>query len=150
MSLARSFIPQTLLKSPFTRFPAFFEDLEDEMSQFANLQNFIQNDIHIETDEKNIFVKVPMPGFDPNEIDINLRNGVLFIRGEKKQEEKKEREKSRKIYRQATRLYTYTLTLPEQVDENADIKATNENGLLTIELPKAQKGQTKKITVKKK
>jgi HSP20 family molecular chaperone IbpA len=38
--------------------------------------------------------------------------------------------------------------LPEQIDENKEIKAISNKGILEITLPKAKQSQTKKITVK--
>ncbi len=144
----KSLIPQSWFSFPYSRFPSFLENAEEEFSPLSSWQNLFKNDVQIESDDKTVTVKVPMPGLETNEIQVSLKDGVLYIHGEKS-EEKKEQEKNRKIWLQASRSYSRTITLPEQVDEN-NVNAYSENGLLTIELAKTKKTETKKINVSKK
>lgn len=134
--------------SPFSRLLISpFEGMESEMNQLMNWQN-PYNDAQIESDEKNIYVKTPVPGFEESEIHISIKNATLYIQAEHT-EDKIEKNKNRKVHQQARKEYSQTITLPEQVDEN-HISATLDNGMLMIELPKMTKSETKKITVKKK
>lgn len=98
-----------------------------------------------ETD-KEVVVKAPLPGFKPDEVDIELQNGVLSIRAEHKEEhEEKGATYHLREYR-AGRFYRQ-VTLPAEV--NADkAEATFEDGILTLRFPKAEKAQARKIKVK--
>lgn len=100
-----------------------------------------------ETDDA-IEVKADLPGIEQKDIDLSLRNGSLFIRGERKHavEEKK------KNYYRAERSYgafSRGIPLPCEVDENR-IDARFENGVLTVRLPKspAAKESERKISIK--
>ena len=137
---------KSLIPFQFFRFPTFFEEFEEESKK--NWPYFSgKSDIEITSDDKNLFVKVATPGLDPKDIEITLENGMLWIRGEKK-ESTQEKEKGRKVYRQASWSYSYHVALPEKVDETKEIKATANKGILEITLPKTKQSQTKKITVK--
>ena len=96
--------------------------------------------------EKEVVVKAPLPGFKPDEVDIELQNGVLSIRAEHKEE----REEKGATYHlrefRAGRFYRQ-VTLPTEV--NADkAEATFEDGILILRFPKAAKAQARKIKVK--
>lgn len=141
MSNGRGLIPYSLFTWP--------------REQFENLENYLSNwegvsfkDIQIDSDEKNIYVSVPIPGIDISEVEISLHNGTLYIKAEHK-EEKKEKTKERRTHLQATRSYSRVITLPERVDENK-VSATAENGLLNIQLPKITRSEAKKVPIKKK
>lgn len=134
---------RNLMLRPFFNlrgFP-FFGD-ED----FKALQNWpeLESNYDLSSDDKNVYVKVNMPGLKPEDIDISLENGVLWVRGKK--EETKE-DKERKIYRSSQRQYSFQITLPERIDERTEPKAKTNHGVVEITIPKAQPNQGKKIKV---
>ena len=93
-------------------------------------------------------IAVELPGMEEKDIDVSVANGMLTIKGEKKQE----KEEKRKDYYLSERRYgsfERTFGLPDGVDTDK-IAANFKKGVLTITLPKtpeAQK-QEKKIAVK--
>ncbi len=98
-----------------------------------------------ETD-KEVVVKAPLPGFKPNEVDIELQSGVLSIRAEHK-EEREEKDATYHLREFRVGSLYRQVTLPAEV--NADkAEATFENGVLTLRLPKAEKAKARKIKVK--
>jgi HSP20 family protein len=94
-------------------------------------------------DEKAFHIRVELPGMDQDDVDINLANGMLTIRGEKKREDE---EKGKDFYRKERSFGAFrrTLPIPAEVDENA-IDATFKKGVLCIELPKTEAAR-KKVT----
>ncbi|MFC6487944.1 Hsp20/alpha crystallin family protein [Nitratireductor sp. GCM10026969] len=100
-----------------------------------------------ETD-KEVEVSFELPGMDEKDIDVRLSDGVLTIRGEKKNE----REEKKKGYYLSERSYGAfyrNIPLPAGVDaEKAE--ARFRNGVLTVTLPKTPEAQEKvrKIEVK--
>jgi HSP20 family protein len=94
-------------------------------------------------DEKAFHIRVELPGMDQDDVDINLANGMLTIRGEKKREDE---EKGKDFYRKERSFGAFrrTLPIPAEVDETA-IDATFNKGVLCIELPKTEAAQ-KKVT----
>lgn len=101
--------------------------------------------------EKNgaLTATAELPGIDPKDVEISLENGVLTVRGEKK-EERKEEDPGAKYHMWERRYgsFTRSFALPSEVDA-AGVKATFENGILTIDLPKTEqaKVQGKKIPI---
>lgn len=97
-------------------------------------------------DEKNnIVVEAHMPGLKPEEIEINLNKGVLWIKGEQK-EEKTDKEK--KFYKKSTRSFAYTISLPDQIEEKQEPEASYKDGVLKIAFQKAKTSGSKKISIK--
>lgn len=99
----------------------------------------------VETD-KEIEITAELPGLEDKDVQIDLSDNVLTIRGEKKAQ----REEKDKNYRMVERSYGSfyrSLELPAGVDAGA-IKATITNGVLKVTVPKPAPAQAKKIEVK--
>jgi HSP20 family protein len=98
-----------------------------------------------ETD-KEIEITAKLPGLEEKDIQLNVADNVLTIRGEKKNE----REETKKDYHLVERSYgsfTRAVQLPEGV--NADsIKAVMSKGVLKVTVPKPAPARTKKIDIK--
>jgi HSP20 family protein len=91
-------------------------------------------------------VKLEVPGMDPKDIEVLYQNGLLTIRGEKKNEVD---EKDARQYRMERSFGTFArnLRLPTPVDEKL-IAATFKNGVLTIRLPKTADAKAHAIPIK--
>jgi len=89
-----------------------------------------------------------LPGMDEKNVDVTLANGVLTIKGEKK-EEREEKKKGYYLSERSFGAFARSLRLPDGVDA-AKIDATFKNGILNITLPKTAeaKQSEKKITIK--
>ena len=101
----------------------------------------------IEVSEAGNDVKVTaeLPGLDDKDIEVEVANGVLAIRGEKKMEtEDKDRLFSERFYGRFERRIPL-----DGVDED-NVSASFRNGVLTVVLPKSAKAQerTKRIAIK--
>lgn len=92
-------------------------------------------------DEKGYRITVDLPGMDQKDVEVTLGDGLLTIRGEKKQEQE---EKHKDYYRKERSFGSFrrVLPVPGEVDENG-IKASFNKGVLTVELPKTEEAQKK-------
>jgi HSP20 family protein len=100
-----------------------------------------------QTDDE-VVVKAALPGFNADDVQINVTGEVLTIRGELMHEEEK-KEKAWHIREQRWGSFERSVALPTDVvadKANADFS----NGILTITLPKAEEVKPKTITVKAK
>lgn len=91
--------------------------------------------------EKNVVAKVELPGVDPKNIEIEVKDNILSI--ETRKEEKKEEEK-KGYYRKeiATGFFKRTVPLPSEViSEKAE--AVYEEGVLKVSIPKKEPGKKK-------
>lgn len=98
--------------------------------------------------EKQYEITAELPGMEEKDIDIKFANGMLTIKGEKK-EEKEEREKDYYVSERRYGSFMRSFQVPEGVD-TGKIEANFSKGVLTVVMPKsadAQKNE-KKITVK--
>lgn len=96
-----------------------------------------------------ITIKAELPGIEEKDIDIEIENGVLTIKGERKAEKKEEEKGYRRIER-SYGSFLRTFTMPTTVEADKIIADFN-NGVLTVHLPKsaAAKPKTIKVEVKK-
>jgi HSP20 family protein len=90
--------------------------------------------VDIFEDEKTIQVKADLPGIKPEEIKIEVDNGILTLSGERKLE----KEDKKDGYHRVERVYgafTRSFTLPDAVQSDG-IEAKYNEGVLTVVLPK--------------
>lgn len=93
-------------------------------------------------------ITVELPGLDQKNIDVSVADGMVCVRGEKKEE----REDSKKDYFISERRYgsfSRSFRLPEGIDESK-IAAEMKQGVLTVTLPKSAEAKQKerKVPVK--
>lgn len=94
--------------------------------------------IEVDETDKELKVIAELPGLDERDVQVELSNGVLTIKGEKKIEtEDKERKFSERSYGYFERRVPI-----EDVDEEK-ISANFKNGVLTVAMPKSSKAQSK-------
>ncbi|HEY6027836.1 MAG TPA: Hsp20/alpha crystallin family protein [Pseudolabrys sp.] len=98
-----------------------------------------------ETD-KEIEITAELPGLEDKDVQINLSDNLLTIRGEKNAE-KEEKDKNCRLVERSYGAFERTIALPEGV-KGDDIKATMAKGVLTVKVPKPAPAQAKKIEVK--
>lgn len=102
-------------------------------------------------EEKQYTVTVELPGVKQADIDISVRDDMLVISGEKRDERKEESKDGGKTWFFSERSYgafRRAFRLPQDVQQDA-IAADFEDGVLTVNLPRAtQNGRTeRKISI---
>jgi len=90
-------------------------------------------------------VKVELPGMAKDDVDISLKDDTLTIKGEKKQE-REEKEENRYYVERTYGSFSRTLTLPSKVNPDG-VEARFRDGVLEINLPKAEEEKVKEIQV---
>lgn len=96
-------------------------------------------------DNKNVYVEAALPGINPNDIEVTFNKGVLWIRGQAKEEEG---DKQRKYYKKSARSFSYRTVVPESVDEGIEPEVVGKNGMLRVTFAKAAPAEPKKLKVK--
>jgi len=150
MSLIRYQFPQLSNWSSFDR----LNSLRDEMNRLfdfswpsrdSGLFSGWSPALDVFDDKDDLVVKVELPGMKKDEIGLTLHDGVLTISGERKQErETKEGEtfRSERYFGKFQR----SVTLPTAVDASK-VNASYKDGVLTVDLPKAEEAKPKQIAV---
>jgi HSP20 family protein len=93
-----------------------------------------------------IVVKAELPEVDRKDIDINVDNGILTLRGERKLQEEIKKEDYYRMERQYG-TFSRSFSLPGDVDQN-EIEAVYQEGVLTIEIPKSTRSKPRQIHIK--
>jgi HSP20 family protein len=91
-------------------------------------------------------LSVELPGAKREDINIEVHDDVLTVRGEKKSEREEKSEKRHYVER-FYGSFTRSFRLPAQVDAER-IKAGFKDGVLTVEIPKTEAQKPKVIDIK--
>jgi HSP20 family protein len=95
--------------------------------------------------DKEYEITAELPGLDEKNIEVKIANGVLTIRGEKK-EEKEEKQKDYHLSERSYGSFMRSFQLPEGVDEGK-IAASFVKGVLTVKVPKSTQALKKEKTI---
>jgi len=93
----------------------------------------------------NIEVKAELPGMKKEDIKVTVKDNILSVSGERKQE----KETKDKTFHRIERYYgkfCRSIELPSEVDSDK-VKATYKDGVLNITLPKPESAKPKQIEV---
>ena len=98
-----------------------------------------------QTGDHELVLKAELPDLSREDIDINIENFVLTIKGEKKVSNDVKEEQ----YHHAERRYgtfSRSFSLPQTVDPNR-VSAEYKNGVLTVRLPVREEAKPRSIKV---
>lgn len=132
------FTPSTQTNMPTS------EDIDDVF--FAPSWGWSMLGSDVFEDDKRVVVRLEVPGIDRNDLDVQVRGDTLIVQGEKRFE----REESQGRYSVLQCAYgSFQRTVPLPVPVMADkAKATYKNGVLHLELPKAEPDKPRRRTIK--
>lgn len=92
--------------------------------------------VDVSEDKKEVTVRAEVPGMSEKDIELTWHEGVLRIRGEKK--DQKEEKKKDRYYRECSYgSFCRDIALGESVDYSK-ARAKYKNGVLTVTLPKTE------------
>ena len=138
------FLTRSLVDELPERFRQMFEGNLDPLTETIGWMPAMEI---IEKDDA-LIVTAELPGVAMKDVDITLEDGVLTIRGEKKEEKKESEEGRFHMWERRYGSFQRAFTLPKAVDAGK-ITAKFENGVLTIMLAKTEKAkvQGRKIPI---
>jgi HSP20 family protein len=143
---------------PFRSSNQFLDQMHNEMDEMiqrffgapaeakTNGMSVWAPNIDISETDKAFIVKADLPGVDPKDVEVSVREGVMTLRGEKREQ----REEKHKNYHRTERFvgqFYRSIPLPAGVDEES-VAATSGIGVVTVTIPKKPEAQPKKIAVK--
>ena len=102
-------------------------------------------DLDILEAKEALTIRAEVPGIDPKDIQVTLENGVLMLRGEKRQEME---QKDERVYRSERHYGSFarSVRLPATVDATK-VLARFKNGVLTVVLPKTAEAKGRAIPI---
>lgn len=140
--------------TPFDDVDAFFNPLLP--STFANLQRLALGNgkkmdwspsADISETDKEYVIRAELPAVKKEDIQVTLDEGMITIKGERKQQKE---DKSEKVHRMESFYGSFErrFSLPDNVNADA-VHCENKDGILTVHIPKSEspKQKPKQITV---
>jgi len=105
--------------------------------------------VDVSEDDKEVRVTADLPGLDEKDIEVELSDDRLTIKGEK-HEEREEKKRSYHLRERAFGSFQRAILLPTGVDAGKT-KAAFEKGVLTVTIPKTEAARkVKKVEIKAK
>jgi HSP20 family protein len=101
--------------------------------------------VDIVEENDRITLTAELPGFQADQVEVQMEGGVLTLKGERKLEDEKEGRNFHRVERSYGQ-FVRSFTLPNNVDRDA-IKASFADGLLHIELPKREEAKPRQIKI---
>jgi HSP20 family protein len=92
-------------------------------------------------------IEAPVPGFRPEDVEVTFSDGILSIRA-KRSEERRQQDGDYVRREVAFGNYERQIVLPGNIQAEK-IKAGFDNGMLTIEVPRARRPQPLRIDVQR-
>lgn len=132
------------VQSEFDRFLNRF--LERDASETSYRLGAWEPAVDISETDEEYQIHADLPGLSKDEVKINYEDGVITIRGEKKQE----KEEKKKNYHRTERsygLFERSFRLPNRV-EIGKVEAKFKDGVLELRLPKAEEAKPKEIPIR--
>ena len=100
----------------------------------------------ITENEKEYVVNAELSGIDMKDLEVTLTDGILTVKGEKKQETEENGEDYHRIERRYGSFHR-SFRIPKKVQTDK-VDASYKDGILELTLPKSEESQVKKIEVK--
>jgi len=141
--VARSDNPFISLQREIDR---LFDDFTSGFPALGNGKAEMLPSMDVSETDKEIEITAELPGLEEKDVQINVADNLLTIRGEKKAE-KEETDKNYRLIERSYGSFERTLQLPDGVNADA-IQATIAKGVLKVTVPKSAPAQVKKIDVK--
>ena len=101
-------------------------------------------EVDVRTNGDRVLFSFDVPGVKKDDLEITLENGVLTVKGSRKFEPTAAKEQL--LLGRSYGTFSRSFSLPEHLDEEK-LSAKLADGVLTIEIPKSQKAQPRKITI---
>jgi HSP20 family protein len=103
--------------------------------------------VNVEETADELVLTAEVPGMTPEDIDIQLENNILSIRGEKAlQRTEGDDDKRYHVWERRYGSFQRSFTLPRTV-RGDDIQASYDNGVLTVRMPKSADARSRKIQI---
>jgi HSP20 family protein len=140
--------------SPWTHWPpGLLDDFRRELGRLV--ENVLEPDdgsraftpcVNLVESDQGMEVTVDLPGVQPQDVQIEIKEGQLWISGERKQEVE---HVGKTVHRIERRFGQFRRSVPLGVNADIDkVDARCKDGVLTITIPKSESAKPKRIEIK--
>lgn len=138
------------LWEPFRELVTMRDDMDRLFETFfgtqpQTMEDFWRPAIDIEENNGNLMVRAEIPGMNKENIKVSVKEDMLKISGERKQENETKEKTFHRIERSYGK-FERIIRLPSEVDADK-VKASYKDGVLNVTLPKPESMKPKQIDV---
>jgi HSP20 family protein len=95
--------------------------------------------------DDHLVLRADLPGVDEDDVEVEIKDGVLTVSGERKSEQKSEGEGYQRVERAFGR-FSRSLTLPGGVDTD-EVTANFDRGVLEVKIPKPEEKKPHRVQI---
>jgi HSP20 family protein len=103
--------------------------------------------VNVEETKEELILSAELPGMSIEDVDIEVENNVLSLRGEKKETREEGDDRRFHLWERCYGSFERSFTLPRTV-KTEEISAQFKDGILHIQMPKAPEAKSRKISIK--
>jgi len=118
--------------------PSYTQHAEDAFGAWAPPVDIFEK-------QDRLVIRAEIPGVATKDVDVRIENGVLTLRGERKQETEVTEENAHRMER-VYGAFTRSFSLPTTVDATK-VMATYKDGVLEVTVPKVETAKPKRIEI---
>lgn len=130
---------------PFRELANLFENFTDRTGKDQLQSGSFVPPVDVYEDEHNVVLKLEVPGVNEADLDIQLENNTLTVKGERKFEKEEKEENFHRIERRYGS-FVRTFRLPNIVDSEK-VEANYDKGVLRVTIAKKAEAKPKQIKV---
>lgn len=130
---------------PFRELASFFENFTEPTGKDQLTAGTFVPPVDVYEDEHNLVLKLEIPGIHEEELDVQVENNTLTIKGERKFEKEEKEENFHRIERRYGS-FLRTFRLPNTINTDS-VEAHYDKGILKITLAKRAEAKPKQIKV---
>lgn len=137
---------------PFSGIASLHSQLDDMFNNFLTgmpavpgTQSLPTVDVYTE-DDRRLVAEVHAPGFDKDDVDVSVHNGILEIKGEKHERDEEKGKKRSYMLRESHASFYRRFSLPEYADTD-HVDAEFSSGVLKVTVPFKELPKPKKIAI---
>jgi HSP20 family protein len=123
----------------------FDETLEREHGSEGLMAGAWAPPVDIYETDNDVVIVAELPGIEEKDVDVQVRDNVLTIKGERKMEKSLKEESYHRVER-TYGSFSRSFTLPTSVNQDK-ISATYTRGVLEIKMPKAEQAEPQQIKI---
>ena len=130
---------------PFRELASFFENFTEPTGKDQLTAGTFVPPVDVYEDEHNLMLKLEIPGINEEDLDVQVENNTLTVKGERKFEKEEKEENFHRIERRYGS-FQRTFRLPNTVNTDS-VEADYDKGVLKITLGKRAEAKPKQIKV---
>jgi HSP20 family protein len=102
--------------------------------------------VDVEETSEELLLTAELPGMSIEDLEIEVENHVLSLKGEKREEREESDDRRYHIWERRYGSFKRSFTLPRTV-KTEEITALVKDGVLTVRMPKAPEAKSRKIDI---